>query len=385
MNKDTMKEYLNMNLKYYDIDMENFPLPVVIKYDSDYYSSLKKELNKYKHYIQSLNEFSSELKNNVGRNINLILKSLEFYYNAKFGDAKNCILSIINNCVDNNFIISDLKDLYVFKNYERKTDGIPFSYMNEEASIGLYRSRISVEKLYRKDMLHIPLEKRGLVSTQRFSMSGIPCIYLATSTYCCWLELNMPQRHLLYSSSIRLPNDITVFNLALSTSFINRISVCGNDEDVSFLEQMLEIFPLVYATSYNILEQNRNFKSEYIVSQLIMQCIRELGIDAVAYLSKKISDKTAYPHAINIAIPVERDFRQENNYWLKSKEVFLSEPITYNDFIEEWGYNISTDMLDGFDHSNYIDVLGNPVDFNTLKFSVFDRHLTRLEHKQFEE
>lgn len=383
MNKDAMKEYINMNLKYYDIDIKNFSLPVMIKYDSDYYPSLKKGLNNYKNYIQSLTGFPTELKDNVERNINLIVKCVELYYNAKFGDAQNCILNIVESCVGNNFIISDLKESYVFKNYKRKTDGISFYYKDEIKPIGLYRSRISVEALHGKDMLHIPLEKRGLVSTQRFSMAGIPCIYLATSTYCCWLELNMPQSHLLYSSSIRLPDDIKVFNSALSTSFIHRISVCGSDDDFSFLKQMLEIYPLVYATSYNILEQDRKFRSEYIVSQMIMQCINELGIDAVAYLSKRISDETAYPHAINIAIPVEKDFKKENNYWLKSKEVYLSEPISYGDFLEKLGYNINTDMLDGFDHSNYIDVLGNPVDFDTLKFSVFDRYLTQLEHKQF--
>lgn len=80
------------------------------------------------------------------------------YYNAQFRDAKNCIFNIINNCVGNNFIISDLNDSYVFKNYESKPDGIPRSYINEVAPIGLYRSRISVEKLCRKDMLHIPLK-----------------------------------------------------------------------------------------------------------------------------------------------------------------------------------------------------------------------------------
>lgn len=52
-----MKEYINMNLKYYDIDMKNFSLPVIAKYDSDYYPSLKKGLNEYNNYIQSLTGF----------------------------------------------------------------------------------------------------------------------------------------------------------------------------------------------------------------------------------------------------------------------------------------------------------------------------------------
>lgn len=385
MKKEILEEIINIEAKtkYFDINMKKFSLPVVEKFDFNYYSSLKKGLNIYNDYIKSLDEFSVGLKDNVKRNINLIIKSVEYYYNAQFREAENCVLNIINNYINNNFVISNLKDLYIFKEYKREDNFINPFYVKEIKPMGLYRGRISVEKLNRKDMLHIPLENRGLVSTNRFSMPGIPCIYLATSTYCCWLELNMPSRYMLYASSIQIPTDIKVLNLALSPKFIETMSVCRNDKDIYFLEEMLEIFPLVYATSYNILEQNRSFKSEYIVSHLIMQCMKELRIDAVAYFSKKISDETAYPYAINIAIPVEKDFKKDNSYWLKADRVFLSEPISYSDFIKNLNCDINVDMLSGFFYNNYIDVLGNPVDFDTLKFSFFDKYLTRSEHYRF--
>lgn len=358
-------------------------MPIVKRFDSNYYYSLKEELNEYNDYIKLLDKFSLELKDNVKRNINLIIKSVEYYYNAQLEKAKNCILNIISNYINNSFIISELKDLYVFNEYKREANWTNPFYRNEINPIGLFRARISVEKLQYKDMLHIPLEKHGLVSTHRFSMSGIPCIYLATSTYCCWLELNMPSRYMLYVSSVQIPNNIKILNLAISPDFIETMSICHSDEDISFLKEMLEIFPLVYATSYNILEQNRSFKSEYIVSHLVMQCMKELGIDAVAYFSKKISNETAYPYAINIAIPVEKNFERDNTYWLKANEVFLSESILYNDFLEGYAGNINVDMLNGFGYDDYIDVLGKPVHFDTLKFSIYDKYLARSEHYQF--
>lgn len=80
-----------------------------------------------------------------------------------------------------------------------------------------------------------------MVSTQRFSIPGVPCLYLGTTSYVCWLEMDKP-----------------------------------HDSEFN-----------VYATSFSIKNKERKFKSEYIVSQLIMQCLSELLIDGIAYASKK--------------------------------------------------------------------------------------------------
>lgn len=372
------------NLKFFDLNMRNFLLPIVKESDSDYYVSLKEELNKYNSYIKSLDYFSDTLKHEIEKNIELVMKSIEYYYNAQFENAKKCIYKILEGYMNNKFIVSDIDESYIFNNWrDSKTNTYMLYDWRDIKPIGLFRARESVQNLLAKDMLHIPLSKRGLVSTQRFSMAGIPCIYLATSTYCCWLELNMPSQHTLYASSIKLPQNTRVLNLAISSNFVNNISVCKDENDIAFLEEILGIWPLICATSFNILEKNRSFKSEYIVSQLIMQCLSELKIDAIAYFSKKLNDLTVYPHAINVAIPVQKDFKQNNEYWLNSGKTFLTNPVCYNDFIEEFGYNVPTAMQPLFNIDNYIEVLGNPVDFDTLKFSKFDQYLVRMTHDKF--
>ena len=53
-----------------------------------------------------------------------------------------------------------------------------------------YRARKSSGTLFTKDeMFHIPLEKRYLVSTQRYSYPGLPCLYLGSSYEVCCDEL----------------------------------------------------------------------------------------------------------------------------------------------------------------------------------------------------
>lgn len=51
-------------------------------------------------------------------------------------------------------------------------------------------------------------------------------------------------------------------------------------------------------TSFQVKEMKRNFKSEYIISQLLMQVVNELDIDRIAYLSKKMVDIYAYPQLL---------------------------------------------------------------------------------------
>lgn len=57
-----------------------------------------------------------------------------------------------------------------------------------------YRMRAFTDRIgisYR-DMFHIPLDKRGIVKTQRYSILGYPCLYLGCSVYACWEEMRRP-------------------------------------------------------------------------------------------------------------------------------------------------------------------------------------------------
>lgn len=57
--------------------------------------------------------------------------------------------------------------------------------------IPLYKCREN-NKLFpypKKDMFHIPYNRRDLVGNQRYSLSGLPCLYLGSSSYICWEEL----------------------------------------------------------------------------------------------------------------------------------------------------------------------------------------------------
>ena len=58
----------------------------------------------------------------------------------------------------------------------------------------LYRIRkAEVSGLFNKEeMFHIPFDKRHLITNGRYSINGIPSLYLCESTYICWEELGNP-------------------------------------------------------------------------------------------------------------------------------------------------------------------------------------------------
>ena len=57
-----------------------------------------------------------------------------------------------------------------------------------------YRIRIHKTNftLSQQEFFHIPFNLRGKVKTQRFSIPGFPSLYLGTTIYVCWEELNRP-------------------------------------------------------------------------------------------------------------------------------------------------------------------------------------------------
>ena len=154
--------------------------------------------------------------------------------------------------------------------------------------VNLYKARIGegVESFKAADMVHIPFNKRGLITTQRFSIAGLPCMYLATSTYCCWKELGMPADNKFNVSYVKLEN-IKLFNLAVNLNFLKDEKIKEtnfNDYSItsdSFLKEYFMLWMLNLACSYTVKEKNRNFKSEYIVPQLIMLALKRNDIDGV--------------------------------------------------------------------------------------------------------
>lgn len=156
-------------------------------------------------------------------------------------------------------------------------------------------------------MLHIPFNKRHIVKSERFSIPGLPCLYLGNSSYACWVEMGCPADHHFNVAPILLDNTQKVLNLTVSISALyafneseNTLSESGNE---NYVISLLKLFVLTLCTSYKVEETNRNFKSEYILPQMLMLACKRRKLDGITYYSKQIpSELLACNVGVNLVL-----------------------------------------------------------------------------------
>lgn len=183
----------------------------------------------------------------------------------------------------------------------------------------------------KEEMFHIPFEKRYLVSNERFSVNGIPSLYLSESTYICWEEMGNPNFDTCNTSMF-------INNKALSVINLTPIM---EDFDVNKILK----YPLAYVCSLGVNHPGYPFKEEYVIPQILMQCLLiynktnpDTSVVGIRYLSNKaykerplfpLNEKEGLKRYYNYAFPAYGPY---DNYGLseKLKSLFLwSAPDTY--------------------------------------------------------
>ncbi|PDZ26987.1 hypothetical protein [Bacillus toyonensis] len=186
-----------------------------------------------------------------------------------------------------------------------------------------YKMRVGTDHVFTsKEMFHIPLELRGIVSTNRYSIPGLPCVYLGSSPLTCWEELNKPDLNTI-QTSLFVSNKINYLDLSKPPIvFIDKLIKKFNDHGTIMKKRLLAdelnepnevisyiiIWPLMAACSIRVKNTKDTFKPEYIIPQLLLQFIRQNDfIDGVSYFSTKVdnySTETAELYK-NFAFPVQ--------------------------------------------------------------------------------
>ncbi|RJR43088.1 hypothetical protein, partial [Salmonella enterica] len=167
----------------------------------------------------------------------------------------------------------------------------------------LFRVRKSDRPLStRKDIFHIPFNQRHLVRAQRYSVAGLPCLYLGTSLYICWREMDKPDFDKLYISSfITDKEDDKSLLLNLSADFLYKTRLFLKRKNApkpiekystSTMLSYLALWPLILACNYLKKHNDASFIQEYIIPNLLMQWIsRDINnnnIIGIAYRSTKL-------------------------------------------------------------------------------------------------
>lgn len=104
-------------------------------------------------------------------------------------------------------------------------------------------------------------------------------------------------------SPVLLEGNQRVFNLAISIRDLR----CLNEFEEDRVHCWLKLYLLTLATCYVIKEENRIFKSEYIISQSLMMACKKMKYDGIAYYSHRVDNEVFALCAINLALFVNYD------------------------------------------------------------------------------
>ncbi|WP_242227239.1 hypothetical protein [Bacillus cereus group sp. BfR-BA-01315] len=185
-----------------------------------------------------------------------------------------------------------------------------------------YKMRVGTDHPFSSnDMFHIPLQLRGIVSTNRYSIPGLPCVYLGSSPLTCWEELNKPdlntiQTSLFVSKSLNYL-DLSMHPVVFIENLLRRFRDYGTLKKKRIFDEVDEVdkvisyivtWPLMAACSIRVKNTKDTFKPEYIIPQLLLQFIRQPGfVDGISYFSTKVDNYSAETAELykNFAFPVQ--------------------------------------------------------------------------------
>lgn len=296
-----MIDKMNPNLEELGLSMPGFDLPIWIENHDEYDEVITREMKRYRDKLSSKRRWQEDpsFLDEVDSVISHIQNAIHLERRGETWKAQQEIHEIIDNYCHERFFVNPITNNFAF----RGTAAFPDKDEDEmepqqREPLTFFRCRTGKFQK-REDLYPLPSNKLSFCSAQRYSLAGIPCLYLATTTYCCWMEIGRPEE---FSASSYKPTEsgkkLRILNLAFSQKQMHNL---GKDSRAAYL-----LFPLVMAVSVAVKNPraDANFRPEYTISHLVMRCLREFGIAGVAYRSSRIDDAFDLLHTINLAIPL---------------------------------------------------------------------------------
>ncbi|WP_331554396.1 hypothetical protein [Acetobacterium sp.] len=371
-------------------EQDNFTTPTLVSKDKDYYPALKKKYNEI-YAILVENKVPYDIQDTIRKTGNIVLEVIQRYYSGNVRGALNGLNVILKPLMQNPLVVSNLenslalKGLKVFRNDIDEDDQCLFS------EVDLFRSRLSdrINGFKPENMLHIGFDNRGTIATQRFSIPGLPCLYFGTSSYDCWIEMGKPPDNVFNVSHAKFDDTIRVFNTAVNVYDISEFNTLTEEEkdkyNINFdqaIQTLMSLWLLSISASFTIEETGRTFRSEYIISQLIMLVARDSKLDGVIYLTKQLktqlrNDNWAKPVSVNVALFAH--YKGESIMSEICKQIKISSSVNYGEYKQ---LNAATQQsgehlfVDWFLPSNS-ELAGKLISYSQTQFYGFDKYLKK--------
>ena len=351
-----------------------------------------KNLNKENEYFEEVLKFMDtlieDLRSNgieqiyikIAEEYKSLFKSILIkYYEGNIVDAYKIINDLIREYKNNNIVYSKLSKSFSF-NYYVIENKIWDEFIFFRARVG------NIENENKENALkHTPFDMISKIGSNRFSIPGQPCLYLGSTSYDCWIEMDKPSDKDFNVGCILLNKDYKILNLSTDIRvFLNAISILKEEKDK---QMMFKSYLLTQVTSFRVKEEKRNFKSEYIISQLITLACKSNGIEGISYISKRASSNV-FGHNIcmNLALFVPYEHGKKYSSIMET-EMKIGIPVNYAYFekLKREPLCLSIKHFD-YENSPYPINIGdfeNQIHYSETHFYDFDRYLRQITWKQY--
>lgn len=257
--------------------------------------------NQFRGFSNKFYENLADCLLSIKKNFDFLCEIIDFYDSADMASAQKSFDELMNNLKKQLFI----NDIY--------WPQPPTTFFRVRAS--------KKEELKRpRDLFHIPYNKRHLVSNERYSMAGHPCLYLASFLQIAWQECGYP--HQYYYSEFKYQNDVSSqeqwkFITFLSPRDVATTWFVAKNMEESYYEELsiryLLSYPLIYACSIVNLNGHSAFKPEFVIPQMLMQWVfrNYESIKGIKYFSCYNADDIRHYNGFNVVMPAKiRDKRK---------------------------------------------------------------------------
>ena len=288
-----------MNFEWIDkiINESKFEAPYVIEKDSDYERELKKLTYDYIEFTKHINLDTKSYQEieDFGMLVSNVLNS---WYSGEPWLAQHLVDECVNEMLRDGICICKLNKCPAIQRYKCEAQ------INE---VRFFRARLVNEYgyYYAKNMFHIPLEERSKASAERYSIPGLPCLYLGNTSYVCWAELGRPSTDKIAIAPVVVDDGVEIFNLSVSVGDMRALKEDVFENELEREKEFVKkskLLLLMMAASFVVTEENRSFKSEYIIPQLIMLSVRRHNLAGVTYYSTKTKGGLFNSIGVNVAL-----------------------------------------------------------------------------------
>ena len=208
----------------------------------------------------------------------------------------------------------------------------------------LYRIRETEDDLRNQPLglFHVPYNLRERIATQRYSIPGVPCLYLGGAIELCWNEIKRPDLKNLWVVRYKVHDDRTLrfLNCAYRPALWGAcIDSNAHDERKDIIVANAVCWPLIAACSIIRRDPNSKFAPEYVVPQMLTQWVMNYSdngerIDGIRYFSTKVLDYFgSIKSVVNYVFPAVKN-NEDRDYSSTLAEKFkITSPIRISDLL----------------------------------------------------